>query len=1089
MTQPRRGPTIPLALIFACFFGSGLTGLIYEILWTRRLQLTFGSTTFSVTTVLAAFMAGLGIGSYLIGRRADRSRLGGLQIYAYLELAIGIYALASLPLLSLVESIYAGLQSSLELGQGGATLLKLVLCFPVLTLPAALMGGTLPVLVRHVTQKRAELHSVVGRLYGVNTAGAAIGTALAGMLMIEQLGLWRSIIVAASINLIIAAVVLQRVGARRRQDGAPEPATEGGPSTEPAPEQAPGQDPVKGLTIRDHLRSGPVLFCGVAVIMTGFLSMLYEVIWTRLLSLVMGSSTYAFTIVLSIFLVGIALGALIYSRAARERQPTAFGLTLVLLALAMWVTISIAVIPKLPFLMVRLAQIPVVSFERMLTFEALFAVFMLLVPTLLLGVALPMSMGIISRALGQVGRDVGGVYLVNTLGAIGGSVLTGFVFIPLWGTQNTLLGGLLANLILVALGALAFGGSTLRKALGVALVALVGAVSLSQPAWPPIVFDSGLGFRLDLVQAESEADLMRLLYRSPNKLLHLEEGRNATISVRRFDMGVSLMVNGKPDASTSGDMATQAVLGIVGTMAHPRPVDVGIVGWGSGVTAYTATFFPTVRQIDVVEIEPAVLRASPYFHLVNGKAELDPRINVIYDDARSQFLTSNRYYDVIISEPSNPWMVGVSGLFSRDYYELSKRRLKPGGVFGQWLQLYRIDARSVALILRTLMGSFKHVQLWVSDPLNVILLASDRPIRFDYERVKRVYRRSRPLRLHMEVYGPGNQPEHFFGCYLLGREALKKIVARYPDEVMTDDRPVLEYRAIRGLYDPVHSHIKDLWQAKAALKQVLPPTVGRPPPAGLAATGAVAIVQDAPNLSMRATGWALKYYRDEPQVRLARAKALVRSTRPQRAVEMLKTLPTTPGYIAEAALATGKMMMRLEKPREAYETLKNMRHFRPTMRLWWQLRALMAMRRFDEAWTLAEKLSTRLADRSDMDALRIPRHRFYRMVNFLGRSSKAYDRALRLLNRRKEPLGGEVNRLSSLVETYQAAKRHEQAARAMDELLLYQIVKPKVLRLCEQVYRAVKDDAAANACRNRRLRIDPEPRVVPLWGKPGPNAT
>jgi spermidine synthase len=1088
MTQPRRGPTIPLALIIACFFGSGLTGLIYEILWTRRLGLTFGSTTFSVTTVLAAFMAGLGIGSYLIGRRADRSKLGGLRIYAYLELAIGIYALASLPLLSLVESIYAGLQSSMELGQGGATLLKLVLSFPVLTFPAALMGGTLPVLVRHVTRKRAELHSVVGRLYGVNTAGAAIGTALAGMLMIEHLGLWRSMIVAATVNLIIAAVVLWRVGARPKQEAEPEASAERRQEQErePEPDAEPRPEPARGLTIRDHLRSGPVLFCGIAVIMTGFLSMLYEVIWTRLLSLVMGSSTYAFTIVLSIFLVGIALGALIYSRASRERPPTAFGLTLVLLALAMWVTISIAVIPKLPYLMIRLAQIPVVSFERMLTFEVLFALFILLVPTLLLGVALPMSIGIISRAMGQVGRDVGGVYLVNTLGAIGGSVLTGFVFIPVWGTQNTLLGGLLANLILVALGTLAFGGSTLRKALGVALVALVGALSLSQPPWPPIVFDSGLGFRLDLAQAQDEAELMRLLYRAPNKLLHREEGRNATISVRRFGMGVTLMVNGKPDASTSGDMATQAVLGIVATMAHPKPVDVGIVGWGSGVTAYTATFFPTVKQVDVIEIEPAVLRASPYFHLVNGKAELNPRVKVIYDDARSQFLTSNRDYDVVISEPSNPWMVGVSGLFSRDYYELSKRRLKPGGVFGQWLQLYRIDARSVALILRTLMGSFKHVQLWVSDPFNVILLASDRPIRFNYERVKRVYKHSRPMRLHMEVYGPGNQPEHFFGCYMLGHEALKKVVARYPYEVMTDDRPMLEYRAIRGLYNPVHHHLKDLWRAKAALNQVLPPTVGTPPPAALAAVGAAAIVKGSSDLSRSATSWALKHYRDEPQVRLARAKVLLLANRPQKVVEMLKTLPTTPGYVAEAALVTGQMMLRLGKPREAFETLKNMRHFRPTMRAWYQLRAMMAMRRFDEAWPLAETLSSRLADRSDMDALRIQRHRFYRTINFLGRRSRAYSRALNLLNSRKEPHGGEVDRLGALVEIYQAAKQHDQAARVMDELLLYQIVKPKVLRVCEEVYRSVKDDAAADACRDRRLRLAPKPAQPPLWPDPNP---
>ena len=1060
---PRRRLTIPFWLLGLCFFGSGLTGLIYEILWTRRLQLTFGSTTFSITTVLAAFMAGLGLGSYLIGRRADRSRIGDLRIYALLELGVGLYALASLPLLSLVESAYAGLQSWLHLGQGGATLLKLALSFPVLTLPAALMGGTLPVIIRHLTRDRAALPSMVGKLYGINTAGAALGTALAGMVLIEHLGLWRSMILAALINLSIAALML--VITRR-----------GSPSS--SPKLGAGQPPRVGLST--HLRSPPVLFCAVAVVFTGLLSMLYEVVWTRLLSLVMGSSTYTFTIVLSIFLVGIAMGSLAYGRLSRGRPPTAFGLTLVLLALALWAAVSIAVIPKLPLLMMVMAQLPRVGFGQVLGFEVLLALFILLIPTLLLGAALPMSMGIISRALGEVGRDVGGVYLANTLGAIAGSVLTGFVLIPLWGTQHTLLAGLLLNLVLVAAGVLAFGSTVPRKLLGLAAVGLAGLASLTQPAWPAIVFDSGLGYRLDYAASRDKLELMQKLYRSPTKLLFREEGQNATITVRRYGEGVTLLVNGKPDASTSGDMKTQVLLGIVPTMAHPRPARVGIVGWGSGVTAHAATFFPEVKQIDVVEIEPAVLRASPFFHLVNGKAEFNPRVKVIYDDARSHFLTSRVAYDVIINEPSNPWMMGVSGLFSRDYYALSKERLRPGGIFAQWLQLYSIDARSVALILRTLMASFKYVQLWYSDPGNLILLGSDQPIRFSYERVRRAYF-NKQIRLHMDVYGPGYQAEHFFGCFLLESKALARVTDRFDAEVMTDDRPVLEYRALRGLYDPVHPHIKDLWRAKIASGQLLPPIRGTPPPAGLALAGAAAIVQHAPKLSPQVTQWAMERHRDEPQVRLARAKFLVRASRWDEARKVLKTLPATPGYQAEAALVRAQLWLGQGKPVEAHSSLEKMMHFRTTAKLWYQLRAAMDLRPLDRAWSYAEALMEHLGDRTDMDVFRVKRYQYYRFINLLGRRSRQYDRAIRLLKRREEPHGGEDDRLLALVENYHAAGRHKLAAQQMDALIHYQILKPQVLSLCEDVYRAVDATPQADACRDRRLQIQPRPLSKPLW--------
>jgi len=1064
-SDPRGDRPLSFPLLAICFFGSGLTALIYELLWTRRLNLTFGSTTYSVTTVLAAFMAGLGLGSYIIGRRVDRSRLGGIRIYALLELGVGLYALLSLPLLTGVEKIYAALQSWLQLSQEPAAVLKLLLAFPVLALPAGLMGGTLPALVRGLLRSRAGLHTTVSRLYGINTAGAAVGTALAGMLMVEFLGLWRSMALSALINLSIAVVVLTRLGR-----AAP-------PSDTPPP------DDDQGVRLRDHLRRMPVLFCVVAVALTGLLSMLYEIVWTRILSLVLGSSTYAFTLVLAVFLVGLALGALIYGRASRNRPPAAFGLTLVLLALALWVVFSLVVIPFIPQVLVSLAQVPVVTFHRVLLFETLFALFVLLPPTLLLGAALPMAMGIIGRSAGHTGRDVGGVYLVNTLGAIVGSVLTGFLLVPLLGTQRCLLGGLLANLLLVGFGVLAFGAANRLRVLGFTVVLLTATVALVQPPWPEVVFDSGLGYRLELTVARTRYALHKRLHRTPNKLLHREEGRNATITVRNFARGVALLVNGKPDASTSGDMLTQVVLGVVATMAHPDPQDVGVVGWGSGVTTYTISLFPRVRQVDTIEIEPAVLHASRFFHGVNGKAEQLPKVRVIFDDARSYFLTTDRRYDVVVSEPSNPWMSGVSGLFSSDYFRMAKRKLKPGGVFGQWLQLYRIDSRNVALILRTVLRSFAHVQVWASDPNNVILLGSDRPIHIDLRHVQRTYHDSPVLQRHMSVFGPGPLPEQFYGCFLLDRAALERIIRRFPDEIITDDLPVLEYRAVRNLYAKAHPHMQALWAAKTAMNQVLPPDTRTSP--ALAMAGAAALYRAEGPLSDRITAWAMQRFGGEPLVRLARAKALFRVGRPADAARLARTLPAQPELQAEVALLEGRIALKQHRPQEALKHLERMGRYRPTARLIYLLKAAIAAGQWDTAFGHAEQLVGRLDETLDLDVLRLSHGALYAQIESLTDRSGLYARAIRLLNSRREPRDGEVNRLWALAKAYWSTRDAKAAARAMDQLMQFNMASDHILRLCGRVYRAVHQPQKARPCEQLHHQLFPTPAGEPLWSDRG----
>jgi spermidine synthase len=680
---------------------------------------------------------------------------------------------------------------------------------------------------------------------------------------------------------------------------------------------------------------------------------------------------------------------------------------------------------------------------------------------------------------------VGGVYLVNTLGAIAGSVLTGFVLIPLLGSRGTLLAGAIANLALVAAGMLAFGGPLARRGAGIAACVIVGVVCLLQPPWPALVYDAGLGGRLDGVAARAPIDLERRLRRAPTRLLSLEEGVNATISVRQFSGQLTLLVNGKPDASSSGDMSTQAMLGSVPLLVHPRPRSVNVIGFGSGVTAYVATLFPEAEKIDVVEIEPAVVRASRFFHPLNNAVERNPRVRVIFDDARSQLQTADRGYDVIVSEPSNPWMAGVASLFSRDFYQLAKRRLNAGGIFGQWLQLYRLDSASVAMILRTMLASFPHVQVWHSDPYNAILLGSDGPILVSLDRVERAYRAERRLRVIAAAYGPGPQSEHFFGGFILERAGLERVAARFPRDMMTDDRPLLEYRALRFLYEPAHSHIEALWQAKLDLGDLMPPLRDRRPPPGLALAGAAAIAKRMASLGDLITSWGGRRYADEPQLRLARAKLLERRGRSREARELLRTLPTDPGYRAEAALLEARILIHERRFEEAAMRLLEMGRFRPTARLWYQLEAAQGARRGgDAAWDYAEALQRALDDPWDIDAIAIQREDLYQRLSELIQATQKWQRGIAVLRHRVEPMGGELHRLVALVVAYRGAKMHKEAARVMDEIRSFELADLATLDLCAKTYSDAGETARAEGCEAERRRFTRPLKGIPLWGSP-----
>ena len=831
--HPPRPTPIPSFLIYVCFFGSGLTSLVYELLWVRRLNLIFGSTTYSVTTVLAAFMAGLGVGGYLIGRRVDTGRRG-LRTYAYLELGVAVLALCSLPMLRGVEWAYAALQGSLGLGQGGATLLKFIMAFPVLAFPAALMGGTLPALTLAVVRRREALHKGVGLLYGINTVGAAVGTILAGVLLIQHLGLWRSVLLCASINLIIGLVALWV--ARRC-----EPAGGGKPVETPArPEPQ----------LLHHLRKPAVAY--------------------------------------------------------------------------------------------------------------------------------------------------------------------------------SLLMGLVLNLLLAAAGLVLFSERKVWRLAGAALVVPLGAAASLQPAWAAEMLDAGIGHRMANNVPRNAWRRLQMLQWGGGRLAYFKEGLNATVSVRQFDHGTALLVNGKADASTDQDMTTQVMLGQIPMLVHSRPQAVAVVGWGSGVTAYTTTFFPEVKRVDVMEIESAAVEASRFFHRLNGAAERHPKVHIHCDDARSYLLSTQRRFDVLISEPSNPWMAGVANLFSRDLYELAKKRLAPGGIFGQWLQLYRMDSSSVAMVFRTMLESFPHVQVWFTDRDNLILLGSDEPLRPSVERVRKAYEADDRIPRYMAAFGSGMLPEQFFGAFLLGQADLKRLVDRFEPELMTDDRPVLEYRAMAGLYHRNHPHWDSLWRLKLEHGAFLPPVKGPAPPVSAAINGAARVMGFHTMASGRISAWGMKHYPDKPFIWLTRARF--------------------------------------------HEEHGN------------QLEALIGAKKHAQAWTEVEALLGQLDRTDDADLLKVQRQTVYSALDRLIVASRQYSRGIKAATLRKEEDGGEVSRLDALVDAQVAAKvPPQQIIETVDQLRRFGLTNIRHLKVSERLYREAGrlDQADALALILRELSLEPEGK--PLW--------
>jgi spermidine synthase len=757
--------------VLVCFFSSGAAGLIYQVAWSKALGLIFGHTAYAVATVLAVFMGGLAAGSAWLGRWGE-SRERPVALYGWIELCVAATGAVSLAGLAGVRAVYI---AAYPYASGhGATLLALRFAGAaiVLFLPTFLMGGTLPVLVRGLARDSVELGTRLARLYWVNTAGAVVGTIAAGFLFLPTLGLRKTLGVAVALNLFAGALALRL---SRRE-----------PTTMPTAALFPRKNDAAPSSL-------PSRFLCVCFGIVGATAMAYEVGWTRLLSTQLGSSTYAFTLMLATFLTGIVLGSAIFERWNRRHEVSrmTFALTQTFTALA--ALAFLIFFPRVIEVLPPILRATHESFRGLVLAQFVTSALAMLPAAIVFGFNFPAVTLLIAgpQSTSESGKNaVGRAYAWNTLGAILGATATGFWLLPRLGSFHLLAATAAANLALAAvLSAASVPRRMFSFAANVALGIVVVFIGFSHYFYDPAMaaFNTVMYWNLydRPLTLRENAHLVDIVY--------FADGLNSTISVARTDDYISLRTNGKVDASNH-DVTTQRLLGHLGALAHP-PRRVLLIGFGSGMTASALASYPELERLDVVEIEPAVITAAPLLTQLNRNVLHDPRVHVILDDARNFLFTTRERYDLIVSEPSNPWIAGVATLFTREFYRAAQARLAPGGALVQWLQAYSLFPDDLRMVLATFLSEFHGATLWHGDAPDLLLMAPTSPATEMLNRAQALYSNAS---LHDDFKQLGmDEPAGLFGFYMLDDAGLR--IFSSGAQINTDDLTLLEYHAPRSL--------------------------------------------------------------------------------------------------------------------------------------------------------------------------------------------------------------------------------------------------------------------------------------------------
>jgi spermidine synthase len=676
-----------------------------------------GSAPFAVATVLSVFMGGLALGSWLAGKYIDNinSRRNLLSLYGKVEFAIGIYGLMLPLFIHLVKPVYVLAYNSLFIHFWLYRMFTFFGCSVLLVVPTTLMGVTLPVLCRFYVEDLGHIGVRTGRLYGINTIGGAAGAALCGFFLIANFGMWGTLATAVVINVLIGLLCMGL--AQRERPLVSEPIVEEKKENKPkmgAKSKKPRHPEFVPIDDRMVITLALWIF-GIS----GFCSMAYEVFWTRLLGLIIGPTTYSFSLVVSTFIIGLAIGNIIFGRLA-DRVKGVFRLLIITQVCAAFLALLVSqFLGNSQFFFSKLIYTFQGDFGEKILVQSVVLFFVLVGPTIFLGATFPLVNRIYAKSLPEIGKTVGRAYAANTVGAIFGSFVAGFILIPLMGKENGLriVLGLQVFVSVMAMSYLIVKSEGRVREFVTGLITLLLALIFlfNFPSWDHNILSRGWYYRFEsLQQYFSTTSWLNALKKVPPELAQSVAGSEVVFygdgiggfttvvkSVNPIGTANYYLVNsGKTDATSHADRLTQTLSAHIPLLFHPNPEKVMVLGLASGMTAGEALLYP-IKQLDVLEINDQVIKAAEFFNPWNNNCLTNPRTRIIVQDGRNHLELTSEKYDVIISEPSNPWMAGLANLFTFDYFKTVKSRLKKDGIFIQWTNAYDMDWDSFSMVGRT----------------------------------------------------------------------------------------------------------------------------------------------------------------------------------------------------------------------------------------------------------------------------------------------------------------------------------------------------------------------------------------------------
>jgi spermidine synthase len=796
--------------VAALLFGSGFCALIYEVAWLRLLRLVFGASTAANAAVLAIFLGGLGLGGWWLGRRADAAR-NPLAFYARLEFGVALAAAASPLLIMVVRWLYLALGGTAALGLTGGTLLRLGLSTLVLGFPTVLMGGTLPAAVRAVERRADAGRRQMGLIYGVNTLGAVVGSLCASFFCLEMFGTNRTIWLASVINLIVALLAF---GIARRIV-----------VTDEDPAELRSESPLPAVS--PAVSSAPVALILMAAAVVGFAFLLMELVWYRMLAPLLGGSSYTFGLILSVALLGIGVGSVLYAVGSQQRRPSLMAFAASCALEALCIALPYAAGDRIAVAAMVMRPLGFIGFLSLVGTWLAISLVVVFPAAVVSGYQFPLLVGLLGVGDQRVGREVGQAYAWNTVGAIVGSLAGGFGLLPLLSAPGVwrLVVYLLIGLAVISVARALRDAAGRSRALTPLLVAAV-SVLLCRAEGPTAFWrHSPIGAGRLHMSIDAPNDLQRVLNERRRPIIWEADGVESTVALDRSN-AYAFIVHGKSDGNAIADAPTQVMSGLIGALLHPEPKRVLVIGLGTGSTAGWLAQVPSVERVDVVELEPAILHVAEVCSPVNQNVLANPKVHIVIGDGREFLLTTTERYDIIFSEPSNPYRAGVASLFTHEFYDAVRARLTEAGVFVQWVQAYEVGASTLRSVYATLGRTFPAVETWEVNRGHDLVLAARAQARPHDVAQLRARVATEPYRSALQLVWGVTGVEGFYSRFI-GNAGLGEALAHAGDaRINTDDRTLIEFEFARTVGREGLLSVEDLRALATARGYHRPPIEG-----------------------------------------------------------------------------------------------------------------------------------------------------------------------------------------------------------------------------------------------------------------------